>query len=161
MHSNGQIMATEMDLDAVNPPVIAWAAWRLYKMSASSAKDRDRDFLTSVFLKLLINFTWWINRKDPDNKNIFSGGAMGMDNIGAFDRDEALPEGVTMHQSDGTSWIAFFAATMLSMALELAGGRDGQPVSDAFQDISSKFLEHFAEIVNAINSFGGNKSGCK
>src|SRR5689334_12467419 len=137
MHSNGQIMAYEMDLDDVNPPVIAWSAWRVYKMSATSSKHRDRDFLMSMFLKLLVNFTWWVNRKDPTNKNLFSGGFMGLDNIGVFDRNEELPEGMLMHQSDGTSWIGFFAIIMLQMALELAGGNNDHPVNDAFQDMAS------------------------
>ncbi|CAF1441082.1 unnamed protein product [Adineta steineri] len=159
MHANGQIMAYEMNLDDVNPPVIAWSAWRVYKMSAVSVKDRDRDFLTSVFLKLLLNFSWWVNRKDPTNKNLFSGGFMGLDNIGVFDRTEELPEGMTMKQSDGTSWIAFFAVVMLQISLELSGGQDGYPVNDAFQDISSKFVEHFVDIIHAINTFGGAKNG--
>lgn len=161
MHANGQLLAYEMDFDDVNPPVLAWGAWRIYKISAVSRKDRDRDFLVSVFLKLLLNFSWWVNRKDPSNKNLFSGGFMGMDNIGIFDRNEGLPEGTTLHQSDGTSWIASFAIMMLAMSLELSGGKDGHPVNEAFQDIASKFLEHFIDIVNAINTFGGAKYGCK
>ena len=161
MHSNGQIMAYEMDLNDVNPPVFAWSAWRVYKISAVSSKDRDRDFLTSIFLKLLVNFSWWINRKDPSNKNLFSGGFMGLDNIGVFDRNEELPEGAILYQSDGTSWIAFFAVMMLAISLELCGGKDGHPINEAFQDISSKFVEHFIDIVNAFNTFGGAKNGCK
>ncbi|CAF1070756.1 unnamed protein product [Rotaria sordida] len=161
MSANGQIMAYELNLDDVNPPVLAWAAWRVYKISAVSKERRDRDFLHSVFLKLLLNFTWWVNRKDPYNKNIFSGGFLGLDNVGVFDRNKILPNSMEMHQSDGTSWIAFFALTMMNIALELAGGKDELPMNGAFQDMSSKFLEHFIYIVDAINKFGGKKNGCK
>ena len=134
---------------------------KVYKISTIEDKNRDQDFLISVFLKLLINFSWWVNRKDPQNKNLFSGGFMGLDNIGLFDRNEELPEGTTMHQSDGTSWMAFYAVMMLAISLELSGGKNGHPVNEAFQDISSKFLEHFVDVVNAMNTFGGAKNGCK
>lgn len=159
MHANGQVMAYEIDFDDINPPVLAWSAWRIYKMSSISVEERDQDFLIGIFLKLLVNFTWWVNRKDPTNENLFSGGFMGLDNIGVFDRSQPLPDGVTMRQSDGTSWVAFYAVVMLQISLELAGGKGGQPVNDAFQDIASKFLEHFADIVNSINTFGRAKYG--
>lgn len=161
MHANGQIMAYEMDLDDVNPPVIAWGAWRVYKMSSITDEKRDQDFLASIFLKLLVNFTWWINRKDPSNKNLYSGGFMGLDNIGVFDRNDELPEGTEMCQSDGTSWMAYYAVVMLQISLELSGGKYGHPVNDAFQDIASKFIEHYMDIIKAINTFGGAQNGCK
>lgn len=119
MHPNGQIPAYEFAFGDVNPPVHAWAAWRVYKI-ADRAGSRDQDFLESVFQKLLMNFTWWVNRKDAQGKNLFSGGFLGLDNIGVFDRSKPLPTGGQLQQADGTAWMAFYCATMLSMALELA-----------------------------------------
>ena len=144
MHPNGQIPAYEYNFSDVNPPVHAWAAWRVYKMAG-----RDRVFLSRVFQKLLLNFTWWVNRKDPDGKNVFSGGFLGMDNVGVFDRSRPLPTGGHLEQADGTAWMAFFAATMLSMALELA--RE----DPAAEDMASKFFEHFVAIADATNRLGG------
>jgi len=148
MHPNGQIPAYEFAFSDVNPPVHAWAAWRVYKIEAPRGK-RDRDFLRRVFDKLLMNFTWWVNRKDLDGHHLFSGGFLGMDNIGVFDRSQPLPAGGHLEQADGTAWMAFYCGTMLSMALELA---QEDPV---YEDMASKFFEHFVAIVDAINSLGG------
>ena len=152
MHPNGQLPAYEWSFGDVNPPVHAWAAWRVYKISAT-AGNRDRDFLESVFQKLLLNFTWWVNRKDVHGKNLFSGGFLGLDNIGVFDRSKPLPTGGTLQQADGTAWMAFYCATMLSMALELAHV-DGK-IYPAYEDMASKFLEHFVQIADAIHTLGG------
>ena len=148
MHPNGQIPAYEFAFGDVNPPVHAWAAWRVYKMTGARGR-RDRLFLARVFQKLLLNFTWWVNRKDAEGKNIFSGGFLGLDNIGVFDRSRPLPTGGSLEQADGTAWMAFYCATMLSMALELA---KEDPV---YEDLASKFFEHFVRITDAINSLGG------
>ena len=152
MHPNGQIPAYEFAFSDVNPPVHAWAAWRVYKI-ADRRGQRDRDFLESVFQKLLINFTWWVNRKDPDGKNLFGGGFLGLDNIGVFDRSQPLPDGGTQRQADATSWMAFYCVTMLGIALELA--HDGGKVRPAYEDMASKFLEHFVQIADAMNTLGG------
>ncbi|MDQ2869613.1 MAG: glucosidase, partial [Acidobacteriota bacterium] len=148
MHPNGQIPAYEWAFGDVNPPVHAWAAWRTYKITGTRGK-RDRVFLARVFQKLLINFTWWVNRKDPDGKNLFAGGFLGLDNIGVFDRSAELPTGGQLDQADGTAWMAFFCSTMLSMALELASE------DPAYEDVASKFFEHFVSIVDAMNTLGG------
>jgi hypothetical protein len=148
MHPNGQIPAYEFSFDDVNPPVHAWACWRVYKMTALRGQ-RDLNFLAQVFHKLLINFTWWINRKDPKGHNVFSGGFLGMDNIGAFDRNQSLPGGGHLEQADGTAWMAFYCGTMLSMALELAG------YDSAYEGVASKFFEHYITIADAMNSLGG------
>ncbi len=152
MHPNGQLPAYEFAFGDVNPPVHAWAAWRIYKI-AGRRGVRDRDFLESVFQKLLLNFTWWVNRKDPDGKNLFAGGFLGLDNIGVFDRSKELPNGGLLKQADGTSWMAFFCVTMLATSLELA--RDDGRIRPAFEDMASKFLEHFVQIADAINTLGG------
>jgi hypothetical protein len=154
MHPNGQIPAYEFAFGDVNPPVHAWAAWRVYKIS-SERGARDRDFLESVFQKLLVNFTWWVNRKDANGENLFSGGFLGLDNIGVFDRSQVLPNGATLRQADGTAWMAFYCATMLSIALELAVG-EGQRIHRAYEDMASKFLEHFVQIADAMNQLGGS-----
>ncbi|HYW78607.1 MAG TPA: glucosidase, partial [Thermoguttaceae bacterium] len=148
MHPNGQIPAYEFNLCDVNPPVHAWACWRLYETTAPPG-SRDRPFLSSVFQKLLINFTWWVNRKDARGKHLFSGGFLGLDNIGAFDRSRPLPTGGFLEQADGTAWMAFYCVTMLSMALELA------QTNPATEDIASKFFEHFVHISDAMNTLGG------
>ncbi len=153
MHPNGQLPAYEFAFGDVNPPVHAWAAWRVYKLTGRG-EQRDRDFLESVFQKLLVNFTWWVNRKDPDGKNLFAGGFLGLDNVGVFDRSKPLPEGGSLRQSDGTAWMAFYCVTMLAMALELARG-DGGKVRTAYEDMASKFLEHFVQIADAMNTLGG------
>ena len=148
MHPNGQIPAYEFGFSDVNPPVHAWAVWRTYKIAAQAGR-RDRAFLARAFQKLLLNFTWWINRKDLDGNHIFSGGFLGLDNIGVFDRSRPSPLGGHLQQADATAWMAFFCATMLSIALELA--RE-DPV---YEDVASKFFEHFVAIADAINSFDG------
>ncbi len=148
MHPNGQIPAYEFAFGDVNPPVHAWAAWRIYKTTGARG-ERDRLFLSRVFQKLLINFTWWVNRKDISGKHIFAGGFLGLDNIGVFDRSRPLPTGGHLEQADGTAWMAFYCSTMLSMALELA--RD----NPATEDVASKFFEHFVAIADAMNSLGG------
>jgi hypothetical protein len=132
----------------VNPPVHAWACWRVYKMTGQRGR-RDVLFLKRVFQKLLINFTWWVNRKDINGKHLFAGGFLGLDNIGVFDRSRPLPTGGHLEQADGTAWMAFYCATMLSMALELAR------VDASYEDVASKFLEHFVEIVDAMHTVGG------
>ncbi|KAB2661029.1 MAG: glucosidase [Verrucomicrobia bacterium] len=152
MHPNGQLPAYEFALGDVNPPVHAWSAWRVYKLTAERG-HRDRDFLESVFQKLLLNFTWWVNRKDAAGKNLFSGGFLGLDNIGVFDRSKPLPGGGTLQQADGTAWMAFYCSTMLAIALELA--HDGERLHPAYEDMASKFLEHFVQIAEAMNTVGG------
>ncbi len=150
MHANGQLPAYEFSFDDVNPPVHAWACWRVYKIAAHRNPDGpDRLFLERAFQKLMINFTWWVNRKDAEGHNIFAGGFLGLDNIGIFDRSRPLPGGARLNQADGTAWMAFFCATMLSMALELASG------DPAYEDVASKFFEHFVAITDAINTLGG------
>ena len=148
MHPNGQIPAYEWNFSDVNPPVHAWACWRVYKMTGARG-ERDRLFLARVFQKLLLNFTWWVNRKDPGGHHVFSGGFLGLDNIGIFDRSKPLPTGGQLVQADGTAWMAFYCSTMLEIALELA---EGDP---AYEDIASKFFEHFIAIADAMNHLGG------
>jgi hypothetical protein len=147
-HPSGQLPAYEFAFSDVNPPVHAWACWRVYKMTGPRGR-RDRLFLSRVFQKLLINFSWWVNRKDPQGDNLFSGGFLGLDNIGAFDRSKPLPNGAHLEQADGTAWMAFYCTTMLSMALELA--RE----DPAYEDLASKFFEHFVAISDAMNNLGG------
>ncbi len=147
-HPNGELPAYEFAFGDVNPPVHAWACWRVYKISACRG-ERDTLFLKRAFTKLLINFTWWVNRKDPSGKNLFSGGFLGLDNIGIFDRSQPLPTGGTLVEADGTAWMAFYCNTMLSMALELSR------TDPSYEDIASKFFEHFVAITDAINSLGG------
>ena len=147
MHPNGQIPAYEWQLSDVNPPVHAWGVWQVYK-ATGKPMQRDREFLARAFQKLLLNFTWWINRKDPRGNNIFSGGFLGMDNIGVFDRSKPLPKG-HLEQADGTAWMAFYCASMLRMAIELA------PDSIAYGDMASKFFEHYIAIAEAMNTIDG------
>jgi hypothetical protein len=147
MHSSGQLPAYEFAYSDVNPPVHAWACLRVYQMSGLHGQ-RDRNFLQRVFSKLLVNFTWWVNRKDIAGKNVFAGGFLGLDNIGLFDRSQP-PSGVTFAQADGTGWMAFYCLMMLAMALELS--RD----EPAYEDIASKFFEHFVAIADAMNTLGG------
>ncbi|MEK6533918.1 MAG: glucosidase, partial [Nitrospirota bacterium] len=149
MHPNGQIPAYEWALGDVNPPVHAWAAWRVYKIDKKRHGVGDRRFLERCFHKLLLNFTWWVNRKDADGKNIFQGGFLGLDNIGVFDRSAPLPTGGHIEQSDATSWMGMYCLNMLTMALELA--RDNR----AYEDVASKFFEHFVYICRAMNNIGG------
>jgi hypothetical protein len=149
MHPNGALPAYEFAFSDVNPPVHAWAVWRVYKITGQRG-SRDREFLESAFQKLLMNFTWWVNRKDAAGRNLFSGGFLGLDNIGVFDRSKSLGEGVSLEQADGTAWMASYCLTMLNMATELALD------NKAYEDIASKFFEHFVSITNAINTRGGS-----
>jgi len=149
MHPNGQLPAYEFAFSDVNPPVHAWACWRVYKIAAGGGA-RDRLFLARAFQKLLLNFTWWVNRKDVEGKNVFAGGFLGLDNIGVFDRSKPLPTGGSLEQADGTAWMAFYCASMLSMAIELA--REDR----AYEDLASKFFEHFVAIADAMNTLGGS-----
>ena len=151
MHPNGQIPAYEWALGDVNPPVHAWAAWRVYKIEKKRKGVGDRIFLERVFHKLLLNFTWWVNRKDAEGKNIFQGGFLGLDNIGVFDRSKPLPTGGHIEQSDATSWMGMYCLNMLSIALELA--REDR----AYEDVASKFFEHFVYICRAMNNIGDAK----
>ena len=148
MHPSGQLPAYEFNFSDVNPPVHAWACWRIYKMTGEKGK-RDRDFLERTFQKLMLNFTWWVNRKDFAGKNIFGGGFLGLDNIGLFDRNQPLPTGGRLEQADGTAWMAFFCGIMLSMAIELASE------DIVYEDVASKFFEHFIAIVDATHRVGG------
>ncbi len=149
MHPNGEIPAYEFAFADTNPPVHAWACWRLYKMTGPKGK-RDRVFLARAFQKLLINFTWWVNRKDTRGKHLFSGGFLGLDNIGVFDRSKPLPTGGHLEQADGTAWMAFYCVTMLAMAIELA------QEDPAYEDVASKFFEHFVAIADAMNNLDGS-----
>ena len=148
LHPNGQLPACEYSFSDVNPPVHAWACWRVYKITAPPDK-RDRLFLERTFQKLLLNFTWWVNRKDLSGRQVFSGGFLGMDNISLFDRNQPLPSGDYLQQADGTAWMAFYCTTMMAMALELA---KHEP---AYEDMASKFFTHFVGISQAMNCLGG------
>lgn len=148
MHPNGHLPAYEFALSDVNPPVHAWACWHVYKLSGPKG-SRDRDFLLRAFHKLLINFTWWVNRKDVRGDNLFSGGFLGLDNIGVFDRSRPLPTGGILEQSDATAWMAFYCGTMLTIALELARH------DPSYEDIASKFFEHFVNVADAMNTVAG------
>ncbi len=150
LHPNGQVPAYEWAFGDVNPPVLAWAAWRVYKIDEKQRGAGDRLFLERVFHKLLLNFTWWVNRKDAEGNNIFQGGFLGLDNIGVFDRSAPLPTGGHIEQSDGTSWMGMFCLNMLTIALELAR------TNRAYEDIASKFFEHFLYIAEAMNNIGGD-----
>jgi hypothetical protein len=148
-HPNGQIPAYEWAFGDVNPPVLAWAAWRVYKIEQKMTGNSDRTFLERVFHKLLLNFNWWVNRKDAGGKNIFQGGFLGLDNIGVFDRSAPLPTGGHIEQSDGTSWMGMFSLNMMTIALELA------QENMVYEDIATKFFEHFLYIAHAMNNIGG------
>ena len=149
MHPNGQLPAYEWNFSDVNPPVQAWAALRLYEAERRRNGKGDRKFLERIFTKLLLNFTWWVNRKDPRGFNVFEGGFLGMDNIGVFDRSAPLPVDGMQVQSDGTSWMAMYCLNMLRIAIELA------QEDDAYQDIATKFFEHFLMIGGAMTNLGG------
>jgi hypothetical protein len=146
MHPNGQIPAYEWAFGDVNPPVHAWAVWRVYKIDRNRTGRADRQFLEAAFHKLLLNFTWWVNRKDTEGMNVFQGGFLGLDNIGVFDRSAPLPTGGHIEQSDGTSWMGMFSLNMLAIALELA--RE----NPAYEGVASKFVEHFVQIAHAMDT---------
>ncbi|HTI38171.1 MAG TPA: hypothetical protein VL484_11450 [Vicinamibacterales bacterium] len=151
MHPNGQLPAYEWALGDVNPPVHAWAALRVFQIERKRRGSGDRGFLERVFQKLLLNFTWWVNRKDADGMNVFQGGFLGLDNIGVFDRSKPLPTGGYLEQSDGTSWMAMYCLNMLAIAMELASG------NHVYEDVASKFWEHFLGIAHAMA--GGRMHG--
>jgi len=153
MHPNGQLPAYEWAFSDVNPPVHAWAAWRVYKIDKKKNGKGDREFLERIFHKLLLNFTWWVNRKDADGMNIFQGGFLGLDNIGVFDRSAPLPTGGYIEQSDGTSWMAMYTLNLLAIAMELASE------DPAYEDVASKFWEHFVYIAHAMNHRGKDGMG--
>jgi hypothetical protein len=149
MHPNGQIPAYEWAFSDVNPPVHAWAAMRVYQIEEKFYGRTDRDFLERIFQKLLINFTWWVNRKDAEGNNIFEGGFLGLDNISIFDRTSGLPTGGHLEQADGTSWMGMYCLNLLGLALELA------KKDSVYEDVATKFFEHFIYIGAAINKMGG------
>jgi Glycosyl hydrolase family 63 C-terminal domain len=148
MHPNGQLPAYEWKFSDVNPPVQAWAALQVYQIEQKTCGQGDRSFLQRVFHKLMLNFTWWVNRKDMAGNNIFQGGFLGLDNIGIFDRSAELPTGGYLNQADGTSWMGMYCLNMLAIALELA------KEDDTYEDIASKFFEHFLYIADAIDGIG-------
>ncbi|MEB3218665.1 MAG: glucosidase [Nostocales cyanobacterium 94392] len=148
MHPNGQLPAYEWAFSDVNPPVHAWATWRVYQIEKKYFGRADRQFLERVFQKLLLNFTWWVNRKDAEGNNVFQGGFLGLDNIGVFDRSATLPTGGHIDQSDGTSWMGMYCLNMLTIALELA------KTNPVYEDIATKFFEHFLYIADAMNHIG-------
>jgi hypothetical protein len=154
MHPNGQLPAYEWAFGDVNPPVHAWAAWRVYKIEQKRRGGKgDLDFLKCVFQKLLLNFTWWVNRKDAEGRNVFQGGFLGLDNIGVFDRSAPLPTGGHIEQADGTGWMAMYCLNLLAIAMELAKH------DSSYEDVASKFWEHFLYIAHAINHLGHDGEG--
>ncbi len=148
MHPNGQLPAYEWNFSDVNPPVHAWAAFRVFKIDETLKGKPDLPFLESVFQKLLLNFTWWVNKKDKNGNNIFEGGFLGLDNIGVFDRSDTLPNGESLEQADGTSWMAMFALNMMRIAIELA------QYNSIYEEMATKFFEHFLYIANALDNMG-------
>ncbi len=151
LHPSGQIPAYEWNFGDVNPPVHAWATSFNYKMGLQRGEANDIEFLKNAFQKLLLNFTWWVNRKDPSGRNVFEGGFLGLDNIGVFDRSSALPTGGNLEQADGTAWMALFSQNMLSMSLELA-------LHDkSYEAMAVKFLDHFLFIAAAMDRIGENQ----
>lgn len=153
MHPNGQIPAYEWNFSDVNPPVHAYATLKVYHIDKARSGKPDVDFLKRVFQKLMLNFTWWVNRKDSNGNNVFEGGFLGLDNIGVFDRSEGLPGGGVLEQADGTSWMATFSLNMMEMALEIA------QYDPSFEDMATKFLEHFTYIAETLNTFGPKGKG--
>jgi hypothetical protein len=153
MHPNGQLPAYEWAFSDVNPPVQAWAAWRVYKIEKKRRGVADREFLERTFHKLLLNFTWWVNRKDMEGRNVFQGGFLGLDNIGVFDRSKPLPTGGYLEQSDATGWMAMYSLNLLAIAMELA------KEDAAYEDVASKFWEHFLYIANAMTHVGSDGFG--
>lgn len=151
MHPNGQLPAYEWNFSDVNPPVHAWATWKVYEIDREMNGQGDVAFLERIFHKLLLNFTWWVNRKDAEGNNVFSGGFLGLDNIGVFDRSAELPTGGYLEQADGTGWMAMYTLNMLRIACEIS------LVRPAYQDMASKFFEHFLHIAAAMKSLGDHK----
>ncbi len=153
MHPNGQLPAYEWAFSDVNPPVHAWSCLQVYKMEKEKTGAGDIHFLKRVFQKLLINFTWWVNRKDSKGNNVFEGGFLGLDNIGVFDRSNTIPGGGRLEQADGTSWMAMYCLNMLEMALEISQH------DDSYEDVTTKFFEHFVYIAESLNRIGENWTG--
>ena len=154
MHPAGQLPAYEWSFSDVNPPVHAWATWRLYKIDQKNNNGKgDIAFLETIFHKLLLNFTWWVNRKDTEDNNVFEGGFLGLDNIGVFDRSKTLPGGEIIEEADATSWMAMYALNLMRIALELA------VYNTVYQDMATKFFEHFLYIASAMSSMGANATG--
>lgn len=153
MHPNGQLPAYEWAFGDVNPPVHAWAAYRVYQIDRKQTGRGDVKFLERIFHKLMLNFTWWVNRKDAEGRNVFQGGFLGLDNIGVFDRSKPLPTGGFINQSDGTAWVAMYSLNLMRIALELAQH------NDVYEDIASKFFEHFLHIAEAMTKVGGEAHG--
>jgi hypothetical protein len=152
-HPNGQVPAYEWNFGDVNPPVLAWAAWRVFQIERKQTGQGDRAFLETIFHKMLIAFTWWVNRKDSEHNNIFQGGFLGLDNIGVFDRNASFPDGSHLEQSDGTSWMGMFSLNLMRIAIELA--RENH----VYENIATKFFEHFLGIAAAMNNVGGSGIG--
>ncbi len=153
MHPNGQLPAYEWAFSDVNPPVHAWATWKVYSVDKTAKGTGDTRFLETIFLKLLMNFTWWVNRKDEQGNNIFEGGFLGMDNIGLFDRNTPLPDGSILEQSDSTSWMCMYSLNMMRIALELS------LTNPVYQDMATKFFEHFLYIAHAMFADGNEGTG--
>ena len=154
MHPNGQLPAYEWAFADVNPPVHAWAAWRVFQIDRKQRGDQgDLAFLERVFHKLMLNFTWWVNRKDAQGRNVFQGGFLGLDNIGVFDRSAPLPTGGFINQADGTAWMAMYCLNLMRIALELARH------NHVYEDIATKFFEHFLYIAEAMTNIGGEGIG--
>jgi hypothetical protein len=149
LHPNGQVPAYEWNFSDVNPPVLAWAAWRVYQIERKQTGKGDRAFLETIFHKMLINFTWWVNRKDSEGKNVFQGGFLGLDNIGVFDRSTQFQDGTHLEQSDATSWMGMFCLNLMRIAIELAAE------NHVYENIATKFFEHFLSIAAAMNNLGG------
>lgn len=153
MHPNGQLPAYEWEFGDVNPPVHAWAALKVYQMDRDASGEADVDFLKRVFHKLMLNFTWWVNRKDSGGRNIFQGGFLGLDNISPFNRSEALPDGASIDQADGTGWMAMYALNLMRIAIELA------MTDPVYEDVATKFFEHFLSIAAAMSDVAGSGQG--
>jgi len=153
LHPSGQLPAYEWNFGDVNPPVHAWASLLLYNVEVLAEKHGDIEFLKDAFQKLLINFTWWVNRKDPTGRNVFEGGFLGLDNIGVFDRSAPLPTGGSLEQADGTAWMAFYAQNLLEIALELAS------TDPSYESMALKFAQHFLWITAAMDRVGGTSEG--
>ena len=151
MHPNGVLPAYKWAFSDVNPPVHAWVAWRIYLQEKERTGKGDTVFLERIFQKLMLNFTWWVNRKDADGNNVFAGGFLGLDNIGGFDRNMTLPEGIVLEQADGTAWMGMFAVIMLAIAMELAR------TDPVYEDMAAKLLDHYLYIADAI--YGGGQTG--